>query len=228
MQELGWDRLKTRRQLHKLSLYHRFNNAQHQTPRYIRSIMPNTRAQLTGRVLRNANAHTIQPNRTRSYKYSFFPSTGKHWNQLPQSLRSLPHASFKRAITKRLGVSKPPIYHKVGSKEGNILHTRIRIGMSSLNSHFFQINRSPTPECSCGHSVEDVFHFILFCTNYLTQRQILYHNISQILGTNFNDLTPPDKLRLLVHGESLDSGEGRRVAHHFQIFLLNSHRFRND
>ena len=67
-----WDKLTTRRQIHKLSLYHNFNNPKHQTPNYITAMMPETRAHNTGRTLRNANTHTVPPNRTTSYQRPFF------------------------------------------------------------------------------------------------------------------------------------------------------------
>ena len=225
LQELGWDKLRTRRHIHKLTLYHTFNDSHNATPNYIKSIMPATRVQSTGKTLRNASSHTIQPTRTTSYQSSFFPSTGKHWNRLPQSLRSLPRNSFKRAITRRLGMSNPPMYFKLGSKTGNIIHTRLRTGMSCLNCHLFRINKIATPECSCGHAVEDVRHFILFCKKIISQRNVLFQNISQVLGVNFSTLTPKSQLNLLIHGESLDVEDGHKIAHHFQIFLLNSKRF---
>jgi len=172
--------------------------------------------------------HTIPPNRTTSHQCSFFLSTGRHWNQLPQSLRSLPHASFKRAIAKRLGVPKPPAYYTAGSKTGNTLHTRLRTEMSHLNSHLFQINKCPSPECSCGHPVENNRHFILSCQNHSPQRDELFLNASRILGTDFNHYMSALQLRILINGESFGSEGGRAMAYHFQNFLLNSNRFINN
>ena len=59
LRDLGWDKLKTRRQLHKLALYHTFNNPERETPKYIKSIIPETRGQTTGRIMRSENTHNL-------------------------------------------------------------------------------------------------------------------------------------------------------------------------
>ena len=225
--DLGWDKLSTRRRIHKLALYHSFNNPQHQIPDYIKTIMPGTRTQHTGKLLRNANTHTIASNRTTSYQNSFFLSTGKLWNNLPEPTRTLSQTSFKREIAERLGVPTPPAYYATGSKMGNILHTRLRTEMSHLNSHLFQIHKHDTSECSCGHLVENARHFILYCPNYVPKRHELAQNISQALDIDFLSLPPLIQLRILIHGDTLGSEDGRAVACHFQNFLFNSHRFTN-
>ena len=225
LQDLGWDKLTIRRKIHKLTLYHTFTNPQHQIPNYITTIMPETRAQNTGRTLRNASAHTTPPNRTTSYQSSFFLSTGKQWNLLQESIRSLPHLSFKRVISERLGVPKPPTYYEIGTKTGNIFHTRLRTQMSNLNSHLFEIQKLETPECACGYRTENLHHFILSCPKYELQRNDLFRNISQIIGEDLNRMSPSLLLRLLLHGDSLSDEGGCEVAYHFQNFLIQSHRF---
>ena len=224
LQDLGWDKLSIRRRIHKLRLYYTLNN-DHKTPTYIRSMMPNTRVHNTGRILRNANEHTIPSIRTSSFQQSFFPSTSKLWNHLHQSTRSLSYPSFKRAISERLGVPRPPAYYEIGSKIGNLLHTRLRTEMSHLNSHLFQIQKHTTAKCSCGHPIENVRHYILYCPNYINERIKLNDNISEILGIDFTELLPIQQLHLILHGETLDEGGGRAVAYHFQKFIINSHRF---
>ena len=224
--DLGWDKLSIRRRIHKLRLYHTFNNTNHQTPDYIRTIMPHTRAENTGRALRNANSHTMKPNRTTSYQQSFFLSTSKLWNHLHESIRSLSYPSFKRAITERLGVPRPPAYYALGSKTGNILHSRLRTEMTHLNSHLFQLQKHTTAECSCGHPVENVRHFILSCPNYSAHRIQLVENISKIIGIDFNDLSPTYQLHLLLHGGTMDDEGGCALAYHFQNFVIFVHKFR--
>ena len=64
--ELGWDRLKTRRRIHRLMLYHKLNAPTQHTPNYIISIMPRTRVQDTNKRLRNSGTHTLTTNRTSS------------------------------------------------------------------------------------------------------------------------------------------------------------------
>ena len=110
LSDLGWDKLKTRRQIHKITLYQTLNSSNQTVPNYIKSVMPNTRAHNTGLNLRNSGNLTLEPNRTRSYQFSFFLSTAKLWNKLPEPLKTLPQTSFKRTMKERLGLSRPRNY----------------------------------------------------------------------------------------------------------------------
>ena len=74
--ELGWERLTTRRRLHRLTFYHKLNDSGQHCPNYIAELIPNTRTQDTKRQLRNANMHTLTSTRTSSYHRSYFPTTG--------------------------------------------------------------------------------------------------------------------------------------------------------
>ena len=105
------------------------------------------------------------------------------------------------------------------------MHTRLRTEMSHLNSHLFQIQKHTTAKCSCGHPIENVRHYIVYCPNYINERIKLNDNISQILGIDFTELLPIQQLHLILDGETLDEGGGRSVAYHFQKCIINLHRF---
>ena len=134
MTELGWERLHTRRKIHRLTFYHQLNAAEHQPP-YLTAVMPQTRAQDTNKHLRNASNHTTTAHRTTAYKKSFIPTTTKQWNDLPQVIQHHTHKTFKKQLRKQLGEPDPPPYFNTGSKWGNILHARFRMDMTQLNSH---------------------------------------------------------------------------------------------
>ena len=123
------------------------------------------------------------------------------------------------------GCLDPPPYFKIGTKTGNVLHTRLRIEMSQLNSHLFQIQRHDTPECSCGYKTESVTHFIFTCPNYSLQREELFGCIREIIGESFARMSPLLKLRLILQGDGLGGEDGCAVAYHFQKFLVRSRRF---
>ena len=66
--ELGWDKLTTRRKIHRLTLYHKLNaHGSHNTPSYITTILPHTRAHDTNRALRNSSHHTRTQTRTTTF-----------------------------------------------------------------------------------------------------------------------------------------------------------------
>ena len=224
-QDLGWDKLITRRRIHRLSLYQKFNDPTQHTPDYITEIMPHTRAMDTNRTLRNITTHTQNLVHTSSFQQSFFNITSKQWNQFHENVRSLSHKNFKKHVTKQLGLPKPPDFYFQGSKKGNTLHTRLRTEMSHLNSHLFKVQKSDIPSCSCGHPTENNSHFILHCPNYTHYRTILFDNISITLQNPFTLNTPQRQLDILIHGADLGGGEGRLVARYFQAYLLNCGRF---
>ena len=224
--ELGWDKLTTRRKVHRLTLYHKLTTQENQTiPNYITNLVPHTRAHDTNRTLRNANHHTLTQSHTTTHQRSFFNLTGNEWNKLPNSTRELSHSSFKKQITKQLCIPKPPYYYSHGSKTSNILHTRLRTGMSQLNAHLYQTQKSDSPACSCGHPQENVSHFILTCPLNTCHRNELFGKISQTLQCNFTHKSTPIQLELLLHGTNLSDGVGRAVARHFQNYLHNTLRF---
>ena len=179
--DLGWTSLSDRRKLHKLTLYHKLRHDA-RTPGYITNTLPRTRYDDTGRTLKNSTLHTLPQNRITSFQRSFVPSTIRLWNNLPENIRILTqHSQFKRAVFKQMGPSRPPKYYELGTKIGNILHTKLRLGISDLNSHLFQIQKSDTTACRCGHTQENVQHFIFQCPNYREKRLTLYQSFQKSL-----------------------------------------------
>ena len=224
--ELGWDRLTTRREIHRLTLlWHLFNCPF--VPAYIKATLPNPRNIDTDRTLRNSNALTVPHNRTSQSQRSFLPNTARKWNKLPTNVRTqrTPRA-FKKEITKLLGAKRPPQYNTLGSKRGNTLHTQLRLGNSDLNAHLFKLQKHPHPHCQCGHRTESTTHFMLHCPLYTTQRQNLFHNLSLVLGINFTHLTPTEQHETLLQGTNTNTlGCSREVAFLFQKYIFDSKRF---
>ena len=60
--------------------------------------------------------------------------------------------------------------------------TRLRLGLSHLYEHKFKINFQDTlhPLCTCSCDVENTCHFLLHCSNSLTERNTLLKKISNI------------------------------------------------
>ena len=109
--ELGWDRLSTRREIHRLTYFWSLNDRTTPTPAYIRDSLPQARQTDTTRTLRNSTAMTQPKNRTTRFQKSFIPDTTRKWNKLPLAVR--PQSSlntFKSDISKLLGPQHPPKY----------------------------------------------------------------------------------------------------------------------
>ena len=225
LQDLGWDKLLTRRLIHRLMTYFNLKNDK-RLPDYITSSLPHTRQNDTSRTLRNASALSLPPNQTTLFQRSFFPATIRDWNKLPESIRSTNRPkSFKREILKRLGAPTPPVYYSLGSKIGNTLHTNLRVDMSYLNVHLYPVQKSSTPLCNHDNLLETPIHFITNCTLYADSRSRLYDRISEIIQLDFTQLPNQTKTDILLHGTNLGTGEREGVARSFQQYLLETKRF---
>ena len=70
--------------------------------------------------------------------------------------------------------NKPPSYYSLGYKIDNFLHTRLRVGMSSLNAHLFSIN-SPlvdSPHCKCELIPETVKHYLFLLLQVYSAKRL--------------------------------------------------------
>ena len=226
--DLGWERLKTRRTAHKLTLFHRIRYNNPPLPNYITSTMSEMRQHSTGLTLRNATTLSSQKHRLTSFKNSFIPATTHLWNQLPESVRQTQSRPiFCKLIWDHLGKTKPPLFYSSGTKHGNIIHTRLRVGLSSLNSHMYTTFRStPSPACSCGYHTEDVKHFILSCPNHAQPRHQLL-TLTRTLIPTFDSLSRQEKVNTFLHGSNVHTTFHPKLAYIFQSFLSQTHRFTN-
>ena len=225
-QELGWPSLENRRKIHKLLLYHRIQSTNSQIPPYIKSILPETRMSEIGKTLRNSESLTQPYNRTSAFKNSFIPNTTKLWNNLPPHIRQSNYSTFKQFIHEQFSPPRPHIYFTLGSKVGNKLHTRLRVGMSQLNAHLFQFQLTDSPSCSCGSQPETVEHFFLKCKLYDNLRSELFDKLSVIIGTNFATMTKSLQKDIIINGQNLRGPSGREVAYWVQKYIITSQRFR--
>ena len=224
--DLGWNTLSVRRDIHRLIMYFKLNKTNAGLPDYITSIIPQTRRHDISRALRNASTRSLPPNNTTLFQKSFIPATTRDWNKLPESTRSITSPkSFKREVLQLLGVSTPPDYFSLGTKIGNILHTKLRVGMTDLNAHLYSIQQISAPICECGNVSETTNHFITQCPIHEQCRTRLYRTISDILQYDFAQLPQHTQTHILLHGTQLSIGERGRVARSFQTFLLESKRF---
>ena len=126
--ELGWDTLQERRILYKV-----VNGL---TPNYLSDLLPPLVGDINPYSLRNAN--DIQSFRASSNLFfnSFFPSTIRAWNSLPQDIKDANTVTaFKYWLNRNRQL--PPKYYSTGSRNGQILHARLRMECSSLNSHLY-------------------------------------------------------------------------------------------
>ena len=195
-------------------------------PQYVRHIIPETRENRTFRALRQSELISIPRHKTLGFKKSFLLSTIKHWNDLPADARSIvSKPRFKASVKRIFGTSAPPLYHSLGNKKDNLLLTRLRVNMSKLNSHQFQIQASESPNCACGYAKEDTPHFLLHCRLFIIERAAMFGEIYAATRIALRDLDNSLKLKILLHGFSLTDSYSKQVAPSVFRFIRSTKRF---
>ncbi|MEW8546433.1 MAG: reverse transcriptase domain-containing protein, partial [Candidatus Thiodiazotropha sp.] len=164
--DLGWESLQSRRDKHKLVIFYKIMNGL--TPSYLSDLVPPFIRDATHYNLRNSNhTQTLHAN-TNLYFNSYFPSTIRAWNSLPEDTKQATSvSSFKYLLNRDL--KRPPRYFNTGTRIGQILQARLRMECSSLNSHLYRKNIVPSPSCLCG-GFESSAHFFFTCPRYTPAR----------------------------------------------------------
>ena len=120
----------------------------------------------------------------------FFPSSICLWNSLPQYILRLTNLNaFRKALYHYKLLLRPPSYYSCGPRWLNIMHTRLRLSNSFLNSCLYSRSMGDSPNCVCG-DYENIVHFLFYCPRYNNVRWSLFVDLGNILfitwgGTSF-------------------------------------------
>ncbi len=212
--ETRWEKLSERRRNHRLTHYHKILN--NKTPEYLRDLLPDSVGSRHDHNTRQRNNISQVNTRTRLYSEYFIPATTKLWDTLNLNIRKCESLSlFKKQISTQN--SKIPAYYYIGHRFGQILHARLRMDSSSLNSHLFLRNLVDSPNCRCG-DVETNSHFLLSCPLYTNLRQELLDSVS-VLPVQVNTKT-------LLFGSTVLSDEQNSLLFSLvQKYIIKSKRF---
>ena len=222
--ELGWETIKDRGDLLSLNIFHKIHR--HETRPLIRSCMPKLDIERT-QITRSKGGYIPFKNRGKTFNTSFFPNTVKLWNALPKSLQYKECVDFKLDLKQRI---KPPKYKHFakGTKLGNQLLTKIRVGRSCLNQHKFTIGLSESPECLCHAKTESPEHYFIDCFLYSLERRILFDLIEHYVPF-FKTLNKSKKLDLILRGVNLEKEEfistNITITKAVQNYILSTKRF---
>ena len=209
--DLGWETLQERRSKHKLVILYKMVNGS--APEYLQTLVPPIVQNTTTHNLRNSDDIRNFRARTNLFYNSFLPSTIRAWNELADEIKAAPSvASFKFRLNRNL--TKPPKYYNSGTRQGQILHARLRMQCSSLNADLYRKNIVPSPSCTCVE-FESAYHFFFKCTNYSLAR-------SRYLPNNLNEFNTND---LLCGLSNVPDYENASLFSKVQDFILHSKRF---
>ena len=209
--DLGWESLQSRRNKHKLVIFYKIMNGL--APSYLSDLVPPLIQDTTHYNLRNSSdTQTLHAN-TNLYFNSFFPSTIRAWNTLPEHIKQATSVtSFKYLLNK--DIKRPPAYFNVGTRVGQVLHARLRMECSSLNSHLYRKNIVPSPSCLCG-GFDSAAHFFFTCPRYSIPR-------NRYLPNDLHNYTTHE---LLFGKENVPFHVNKSLFLKVQDFIIKSGRF---
>ena len=143
------------------------------------------------------------------YKTSFI------WNKLPQHIQNSDSIGQVKQYLSRDDPPVPLIYY-AGKRKEQIIHCKLRIGMSDLNQDKVNRHIADDPMCACGKSRENAKHYLLQCLQY---EHIRTHSINTlpIIHRNINTL-----LNGNPHLTEIENNNIVRVVHKF---ITDSSRF---
>ncbi len=100
----------------------------------------------------------------------------------------------------------------------SIIHTRLRLGSSQLNSHLFKIGVKDSAKCICGLGNEDTWHYFFVCPFYTIARSMLHTIVSGFV---------PFTLQTVLYGSSdCTLAENIKIFAAIQNFILTTERFK--
>ncbi len=221
--EVKWPTIEKRRELQKIATLGKIIIKKF--PSYLLDDLPTfyDNARMNRR-----NKFASPPYHKDYYKKSFVPASIELWNQLPLDIRCIDSYKALKSRLKRDNTKKVPNYYRYGTRPLNILHTKLRLGCSDLNSDKFLIGISDTDLCSCGE-IESVEHYLLECGNNLVAKVTMLDSITDILlAKGLSQQMADDMLGvdLLLKGDPILSiEENERIFKCVQIFINDSKRF---
>ena len=164
--------------------------------------------------IRNIDEQYIHPVTASKTIYfdSFLPSTIRLWNNLSLTTRECPTISAFKQLLNNTTKQKP--FYNTGTRKGQVLHARLRMSCSNLNSDLVSRYLSEDRACACGNPNENAEHYLLHCQNFTHARRHI-----QNLGI------PVDAHTLLYGSEDLPDKENSQIFIAVQNFIIETARF---
>ncbi len=78
------------------------------------------------------------------------------------------------------------------SRSAQVAFTQLRVGFCNLNYDLYIKNCVEAGNCECGHIREDSKHYLLQCSNYTSQRNVMVDKVKAITNTKY---FPPQQIK---------------------------------
>ena len=217
--ELNWESLSSRRHIYKLITYYKIIHNIY--PPYLSKLLPQPPPATYN--LRRPQPLRPKHNRLTSTYNSYFSSTTRAWNLLPDTTRNAPSINTFKILVR--GTNKYNPYHPKCTTKQGVWLTRIRMGLSALNAHRYQYNFINSPICTiCNEGSENSYHFFISCPAHRNARQTLFQTLQNNFGidiTNYQIL-----LSTILEGHNIHPRHHASLLSCLSDFLSDTDRFR--
>jgi len=192
--ELGLETLNERRKNSKIILIYKIRH--NLTPDYMKTLIPGEVGNDTNIQTRNAGSIKNLPKTGKKQPIqnyllkSFIPSAIKLWNNIPPNIRQcneLDTFKTRLQIYNKKTDTRPYKPYLSNSSTSHIYLSRIRMGLSGLNSHrkkYHFIDHNNCPQCNTKN--ENEIHYFLHCTNYAAHRQNMIAELTTVIPQHSN------------------------------------------
>ena len=196
LHELAWEPLANRRNNHKVIQIYKIINGIY--PKYLLDLI--SPIQNDAYNLRNTHRFNTKTRRTEISNKSFFPAAIRLWYSLPQATRESISVTQLR-LRLNINRSKPSHYNRLCTGKFGIHLTRLRLGLSALNSHRYKYNFIESPLCEqCHQNAETTLHYFFTCSSYSIARQQFYDRLFTEINIDVTNYNNTDLLNVLLFG----------------------------
>ena len=224
--ELGWETIATRADTLGLGIF--FKTLVGGNRPLIRQCMP-TFAPTTVHNTRHKPQFLPFPLGKVKFQNSFFPYFTRKYESLTDEIKKQPDTIQFKIALKTLLCPKRFKFLSRGSKLGNTLLTRVRVGRSYLNAHSYTIGLADTPACQhCTAPSESTQHYILDCPHYTEERRTLLDTFEHYIP-RFKLFPKYKQLTIILHGVEPDNKDifstNVSLQYAAQNYILKTKRF---
>ena len=140
------------------------------------------------------------------------------WNKLNFNAKSKTTLNSFKSFLKKRDMPKKLYYY--GERRIAIIHAKIRMGCSGLNSHLhvcLMLHVTDDPSCVCGAEIESPKHYFLYCPRYIGQRNKLINSLMRCTPVNINII--------LFGNNDVDFDTNKEIFRAVHQYIKDSNRF---
>ena len=144
-------------------------------------------------------------------------------NQTTHMIMYYQSVNFFKKLVRGTNITNP--YHHLCTTKQGVWLSRLRMGLSALNSHRHNYNFINSPICNlCDGESETTFHFLITCPAHHHARQVLFNHLQTSFGIDTNDQNKT--ILVILEGHHISPRHYAELLSCVSVFLTDTDRFR--